>query len=210
MNSLYIIENKPKKCLISEVLLTPISTRYFKKDNEPQYKSIEKEMLSEGKVYMIKPLNGDAGDIYIGKTKLDSITDRLKYHISDYYYWKQGKNNFVSSFILFEKYGVDECHILLLENVCCDTPTKLKEREDYYLSKYNCINQNKPKPSKSTKTKINGEPRIKKPRSEAQKEAFLKVKAKRAEMNKVKKEERENKKLMYEKYRESLKSDSNI
>jgi hypothetical protein len=194
MKSLFIIE-KPKKCIIEEIQIRPISTRYFKKDNEPEYKAIIHEKINDGKVYMIKPLNGDAGDIYIGQTKLDSITDRLKYHISDYNYWKQGKQCFVSSFNLFEKYGVEECHIYLLENVCCDEPMKLKEREDYYLSKYNCVNVNKPiQRKKYTHT-------CKKPRSEAQIEAFKKVMEKRAQINKARLEEKKERELVYQKYK---------
>jgi ribosome-interacting GTPase 1 len=45
---------------------------------------------------------------------------------------------------LFERYGVENCQILLIENVCCDNINELTSREGYFIRTLHFINKNIP------------------------------------------------------------------
>ena len=80
-----------------------------------------------GNIYCIQSLN-DESYVYVGMTKL-SLEKRLKNHIYDYNYWKEGKIRYVSSFKIFE---LGEPKIDLLEKC----PIKmLLEKEKEYINK---------------------------------------------------------------------------
>ena len=49
------------------------------------------------------------------------------------------KYNF-TSFQLFDKYGVDNCKIILIENVCAKSKDELIARETYYIRNMKCVN----------------------------------------------------------------------
>ena len=70
----------------------------------------------------------------------------MAYHRNGYKSWKEGKNNsrFVSSFILFDKYGIDNCPIYLLESVDAKSYDELLAREGYFIKTLKCINKNIP------------------------------------------------------------------
>ena len=94
---------------------------------------------NNGKIYSIVALFGNEGDIYIGSTTR-TLKERMIGHISKYKSWKQGKGSHVSSYDLFDEFGVDECKITLLENYSCETKEKLRKREGYYIKKNKCVN----------------------------------------------------------------------
>ena len=45
---------------------------------------------------------------------------------------------------LFEKYGVENCKIYLVELYPCKSKEELESREGYYIRNYECINKNIP------------------------------------------------------------------
>jgi hypothetical protein len=47
----------------------------------------------------------------------------------------------VSSFKLFEKYGVENCNIYLIEEFPCDSKDQLRKREGYYIQNIPCVNK---------------------------------------------------------------------
>ena len=63
-----------------------------------------------GKIYKIEP-RGDhsEGDIYIGSTTKQYLSQRMVQHRGDYMRFKNGTHNKTNSFDLFDKYGVDNC-----------------------------------------------------------------------------------------------------
>lgn len=61
-----------------------------------------------GKVYRIFSEFGDLE--YIGSTR-KTLNERMSYHIRDY---NRSKGRLCSSYIIFEKYGVENCKIELL------------------------------------------------------------------------------------------------
>jgi len=98
-----------------------------------------------GKIYKIEPVNGDDGDIYIGSTTKKYLSQRMTAHKYSYTQWK--KNNIltnISSFNLFDKYGVENCKITLLEIYSCESNDELKAKEAEYIKLYNCVNKNIP------------------------------------------------------------------
>ena len=65
-------------------------------------------------------------------------------HKCDYNRWKDGKHGNMSSFKLFEKYGVENCHIYLIEEFPCLNIDELRKKECYYIKNIPCVNKNIP------------------------------------------------------------------
>ncbi len=102
---------------------------------------MKKDDYSLGKVYMIYSPGGEEGDIYIGTTKKPYLCNRMTSHRSNYRSWKAGKRTYVSVFKLFDKYGIENCIIELLENVKATTKHELLAREGYYIRTMECVNK---------------------------------------------------------------------
>ena len=62
-------------------------------------------------------------------------------HRGYYKLWKEDKMNKVMSFELFDKYGIENCYISLIENVNAKTKDELLAREAYYIKSMNCLNK---------------------------------------------------------------------
>jgi hypothetical protein len=92
-----------------------------------------------GKVYKIEPIGG--GDIYIGSTTKPRLSQRMTGHRSSYKLWKNGKSNKVTSFDVFDKYGIENCQIVLLESVNAKTRDELTARERHYIKTSECVNK---------------------------------------------------------------------
>jgi hypothetical protein len=100
----------------------------------PEYeKYITNEKYNKGRIY--KLICKTSKKIYIGST-CNSIDERYINHISTYNYNKT-KSDLHQS---FEKYGVDDHYIELLELFPCTTVHELLAREDYNILKYNTLN----------------------------------------------------------------------
>ena len=57
---------------------------------------------SNGKIYKIEPLEGEEGDVYIGSTTKQYLSQRMVEHRDSYKRWKSGaKIGKTSSYILF-------------------------------------------------------------------------------------------------------------
>jgi hypothetical protein len=86
-----------------------------------------------GKVYKIVDVNEEM--VYIGSTTRQ-LGHRMAGHRSDF-----KRNQYCSSSILFNKYGVENCKILLLENYPCNNKEELNSKEGEYIKTLNCINK---------------------------------------------------------------------
>jgi predicted Zn-ribbon and HTH transcriptional regulator len=98
---------------------------------------------SHGKIYKIEPIvEHDEGDIYVGSTTKHYLSQRMDKHIYDYKRYKEEKCSFITSFKLFDKYGVENCKIILLE-LCSNISTKdeLLSREQHYIQSVKCVNK---------------------------------------------------------------------
>ena len=95
-----------------------------------------------GKVYKIECLNDDNSDIYVGSTCEPYLSNRLAGHKSKYKCFLEGKAvTKIRSCQLFQKYGVDNCVITLLELVNCESKAELLQRERHYIKTLQCVNK---------------------------------------------------------------------
>ena len=97
-----------------------------------------------GKIYKIEAINGEEGDIYIGSTTQKYLCNRMVKHRSTYKQYNKDKKSRIRSYDLFDKYGVDNCVITLIEIVSCQCKEELKARERYYIQSLKCVNKNIP------------------------------------------------------------------
>jgi vacuolar-type H+-ATPase subunit H len=93
---------------------------------------------SNGKIYKIYPITGE-DECYIGSTTTP-LCNRYAEHKKRY------NNDTIreNSKILFNKYGIENCKIELLELCPCDTKEQLHAREAYHIRNNNCVNKNIP------------------------------------------------------------------
>ena len=91
-------------------------------------------------IYKIVPkCEHEENEIYIGSTK-QPLSVRLSKHKHDYKRWKDGRYNYVSSFNLFDKYGLNDCEIIELEKVQDISNTELRKIESLYIQQLPCVN----------------------------------------------------------------------
>ncbi len=99
---------------------------------------------SKGKIYAIIPygvkLEDAEGDVYIGSTAFVNLQAYFKNkHVNAYVYKKSDMRK--SSFLLFEKFGIEGCEIILLENYACKNRNELERKEGEYQRKIKCVNK---------------------------------------------------------------------
>lgn len=100
---------------------------------------------NNSKIYKIIPnITDDNNEVYIGSTTKKYLSERMASHRDNYKRWKEGKVNKTSSFILFDKYGVENCKIFLIEEIKCNSKDELRAKEAEYIRNHNCINKNIP------------------------------------------------------------------
>ena len=100
------------------------------------------ERYANAKVYMIEPIcEHEEGDIYIGSTCKKYLSQRFSVHTNAYKGWQKNKKKYVSSYELFEKYGFENCKIILLEDYPCDNKNQLLSREAHYQKSMKCVNK---------------------------------------------------------------------
>jgi ribosome-interacting GTPase 1 len=100
---------------------------------------------NNGKIYKITALNAPEEEkVYIGSTTKNRLCERMAKHRIDYKQWKEGKCTKVMSFELFDKYGIENCQIVLLELVNANSKDELLMRERYYIQAMNCYNKISP------------------------------------------------------------------
>jgi len=94
-----------------------------------------------GKIYKIEALNSEDGDIYIGSTTKNTLAERMTRHRSHYKGWKKGEKNNLSCFKIFDKYGIENCFIYLIESFPCNSKDELNAREGHYIKTLTCVNR---------------------------------------------------------------------
>jgi hypothetical protein len=97
---------------------------------------------NNGKIYRIIPKEGgEEGDVYIGSTTKQYLSQRMTAHRSQYNSWKNGKTHITTSFLLFDKYGIENCTIELIELVNASCYDELAAREGFHIRNTKCINK---------------------------------------------------------------------
>jgi hypothetical protein len=91
-----------------------------------------------GKIYRIVAADGTQ---YIGST-VDTIMSRFGNHRRMYSSWKAGNvKRPCATTRLFDKYGLENCKIELIENFPCGSKKELDQREGEIIKADNCINK---------------------------------------------------------------------
>lgn len=92
-----------------------------------------------GKIYKIT--GTDDSMVYIGGTT-KTLARRFTLHRSDYKRWKSGKFKKTTVYAIFDKFGVDNCKIELVENYPCSTRNELERREGQNIKNtIGCVNR---------------------------------------------------------------------
>lgn len=89
------------------------------------------------KIYVLH--SDDFETIYIGST-VCTLEKRFKEHIRSYDYRFKNYQSNSSSHKIFEKYGIDNVTISLLEHYKCETLKDLHDKEYEYINKFDCVN----------------------------------------------------------------------
>jgi hypothetical protein len=112
------------------------------RNNNKQQKMVN---YANGKIYKIECINAVEGDpdIYIGSTTKYYLSQRMDYHRRDYVQWKNGnpKVGRLTSFELFDKFGVENCRIVLIETFPCTSKDELTAQEATYIRSLKCVNK---------------------------------------------------------------------
>jgi hypothetical protein len=94
---------------------------------------------SKTKIYKIESHLGDK--IYVGSTAKQYLSQRLQQHKNSYKRWKDGKCGKVTSYLIFEEYGVDNCQIVLIEEFSCTSKDAKNAREGHFIKTLDCVNK---------------------------------------------------------------------
>ena len=94
---------------------------------------------TNSKVYKIWSTQGDK--IYIGSTTKQYLSQRMDKHRTDYKRWKDNRSNFITSFKIFEEYGLENCFIELIESKECNSKDELLKIEGKYIRELECVNK---------------------------------------------------------------------
>ena len=113
---------------------------------------------SNGKIYKIECLKDGCTDIYIGSTTKEYLSQRMDTHRSDYNRHKKGiRKNRATSYDIFDKYGIENCTITLLELVNAQNKDELLSRESHYIKTLDCVNKRIPKQTREEYINTNKE-----------------------------------------------------
>ncbi len=101
----------------------------------------------KAKIYKIVPdceeVNCD--DVYIGSTTKQYLSQRMAQHKYEYKKWKEGINiNKTMSCLIFDKYGPENCKILLIEEISCASKDELKAKEAEHIKNQRVVNKQIP------------------------------------------------------------------
>ena len=75
--------------------------------------------------------------VYYGSTTLQ-VCKRIKQHQYHYNYWKNGNNDFTTSFLIID---IGDWDYMTVEKVVYDEPFELKNRERFWIVNNECVNR---------------------------------------------------------------------
>jgi len=98
----------------------------------------ELNRYKNGKIYKIEPIvDHNEEDIYIGSSTQYYLSTRMNQHKGLYKINKKQCN----VKLLFDKYGVENCNIILIESVEANNKMELHQREAHYIKTLKCVNK---------------------------------------------------------------------
>jgi len=94
---------------------------------------------ANGKIYKICPISGE-DEYYIGSTTKKYLSTRMSTHRYDFL----NKSYCSKSKILFDKYGIENCKIVLIKYFPCNCKEELDAEEAKHIKNNNCVNKQIP------------------------------------------------------------------
>jgi hypothetical protein len=91
-----------------------------------------------GKIYKITDIAYTK--MYIGST-CQPLSKRFTNHKGHYKLWKDGKSHKISSYDLFDEFGIENCKIELIENFACNCKDELQKKEGEHIKNNDCVNK---------------------------------------------------------------------
>jgi hypothetical protein len=91
-----------------------------------------------GKIYKIEDLASEM--TYIGSTTKERLCQRMVKHREAYGQWKNNNGPKYAVFDIFEKVGIENCKIVLIELYSCTSKDELTARESFYMRSTPCVN----------------------------------------------------------------------
>jgi hypothetical protein len=92
-----------------------------------------------GKIYKITDIGYNK--CYIGST-CEELSMRMARHRANFkQFLRDGNNRHISSYGLFNEYGVENCKIELIEYFPCNTLQELRKREGEHIKNTECVNK---------------------------------------------------------------------
>ena len=94
-----------------------------------------------GKIYIL--VDNAYTKQYIGST-CESLSRRRSRHISSYKFYQSTpykENGFITSFYLFNEFGIENVKIELLEFFPCNNKEELRKREGFHIRQNDCVNK---------------------------------------------------------------------
>ena len=103
---------------------------------------------SKGKIYKIVPKRDVTTEEnwkpYFGST-VQTLSKRMVSHRANYKKYQNGKKWVMGSFELFDKFGIENCEIIWLEDFPCGSKPELESRERKWFDDNENCNKNKPR-----------------------------------------------------------------
>jgi hypothetical protein len=97
--------------------------------------------FANGKIYKIEPIcDHEVEEIYYGSTT-QLLSKRMGDHRTKYKAWKENKYNKIMVYNIFDKYGVENCKIYLVEDYPCERREQLERREGEIIKANRCANK---------------------------------------------------------------------
>ena len=91
-----------------------------------------------GKIYRI--VDTGFNKSYVGCT-CEDLKTRFTRHKCCYNFYKKGNQRKITSFDIFDEYGIENCKIELIENYPCKSKSELLSREGFYIQQTDCVNK---------------------------------------------------------------------
>ena len=94
---------------------------------------------ANSKVYKIWSTQGNK--IYVGSTTKQYLSQRMDKHRECYRQWEKTSQRFITSFLIFDEYGLENCFIELLEYKECNSKDELIKIEGKHIRELDCVNK---------------------------------------------------------------------
>ena len=90
--------------------------------------------------YTIDSVFSDANEpVYIGATTKQYLSQRMPSYRDAYKSFKAGQGSYNG---VFDKFGIENCRILLLEKYPCDNINELQAKKQELINNIRCVNNN--------------------------------------------------------------------